>query len=246
MENNNNDIHLEDNQNSNNTPKNQSQIVAAIIVVGLFIVGAILLKGTKPNDSFGLNNDQDATKEVVIKPISTDEHILGNPDAKIFIVEYSDTECPFCKNFHNTMIQTVAQSDGQVAWVYRHFPIASLHAKAFHEAEATECAWEQGGNETFWKYTNEVYARTQSNDQLDVAELPKIAESLGLDMITFNTCLASGKYADKIDADIMDGQNAGVRGTPTSFIVMNGKVVDMIQGAQPFEALKIKLSSLLK
>jgi protein-disulfide isomerase len=144
------------------------------------------------------------------------------------------------------MQQIIIKNEGKVAWVYRHFPIASLHPKAFHEAEATECAFEQGGNTTFWKYTNELYARTESNNKLDIAELPKIAEYVGLDLDLFNTCLASGKYAEKIESDITDGQNAGVRGTPTSFIVKNGKVIDMIQGSEPYETLNKRIENLLQ
>jgi len=105
--------------------------------------------------------------EVELKPVSESDHILGNIAAKIIIVEYSDLECPFCKVFHNTMHQVVKEYAGEVAWVYRHFPIASLHPKAFHEAEATECAWEQGGNEVFWKYMDKLFEVTPSNNGLE-------------------------------------------------------------------------------
>ncbi len=108
---------------------------------------------------------------IQVRPISPDEHILGNVNAKIIIVEYSDLECPFCKVFHTTMHQVVEKNNGDVAWVYRHYPITQLHSKAFHEAEATECAWEQGGNETFWKYTDRIFEITQSNNRLDESEL---------------------------------------------------------------------------
>ncbi|MEK9181475.1 MAG: thioredoxin domain-containing protein [Patescibacteria group bacterium] len=106
-----------------------------------------------------------------VRPVSPDEHILGNINAKIIIVEYSDLECPFCKVFHNTMHQVVEKSNGEVAWVYRHYPIAQLHSKAFREAEATECAWEQGGNDTFWKYTDKIFEITPSNNRLEESEL---------------------------------------------------------------------------
>ena len=106
-----------------------------------------------------------------MRPISPDDHILGNVNAKIIIVEYSDLECPFCKMFHNTMHQVVEKSNGNVAWVYRHYPILQLHPKAFHEAEATECAWEQGGNSAFWKYTDKLFEITPSNNGLDETQL---------------------------------------------------------------------------
>ncbi|OGI95322.1 hypothetical protein A2917_02025 [Candidatus Nomurabacteria bacterium RIFCSPLOWO2_01_FULL_42_17] len=106
-----------------------------------------------------------------IRPITSDDHILGNANARIVIVEYSDLECPFCKVFHNTMHQVVEKSGGNVAWVYRHYPIPQLHSKAFHEAEATECAWEQKGNDGFWKYIDKLFEITPSNNGLPVERL---------------------------------------------------------------------------
>jgi protein-disulfide isomerase len=115
------------------------------------------------------NNKTPLDKQVA--PVSPDDHIVGNINAKIIIVEYSDLECPFCKVFHNTMHQVVEANNGDVAWVYRHFPIPQLHPKAFRQAEATECAWEQGGNEAFWKYTDRIFEITPSNNGLLEEEL---------------------------------------------------------------------------
>ena len=100
-----------------------------------------------------------------LKPISAEDHILGKLDAPIIIVEYSDLECPFCKVFHRTMHEVMDKygKDNKVAWIYRQFPIDSLHSKARKEAEATECANELGGNDGFWKFTDEVFGTTNSN-----------------------------------------------------------------------------------
>ncbi|MBP9714919.1 MAG: thioredoxin domain-containing protein [Candidatus Pacebacteria bacterium] len=221
---------IENTENKGTNSKNQSQIAGAILIVGIMIAGAILLKGNMaPNPIVSNNQQQEAVKKIDIKPISQDDHILGNPNAKIIIVEYSDTECPFCKVFHYTMQKIVDNNQGQVAWVYRHFPIDSLHQKAFHEAEATECAWDQGGNDMFWKYLDEMMKRTQSNDKLDVAELPKIASFVGLNLAKFNTCLDSGKFASKINSQIMDAKNAGAQGTPHSIIVTKKEITTEVQ-----------------
>lgn len=223
--------------------KNQSQIAGAIIIAGLIIAGAILIKGrqtTAPS-----NVDQKAIA-VKIKPVGADEHILGNSNAKVTVVEYSDSECPFCKVFHNTMQQVMTKTSGKVSWVYRHYPIAQLHPKAFHESVAMECAWEQGGNDTFWKYADELFVRTTSNNRLDVAELPKIAKDIGINVDAFNTCLSTEKYSDKVKADMADGETVGVNGTPSSFILKNGKVVDTIEGAQPLEVVMQKIETALK
>jgi protein-disulfide isomerase len=222
----------------------QKQIAGAILIVGVLIAGAILLKDSNPqvvNAPVADNNTLPATSG---RDVSQNEHIVGNADAEIVIVEYSDSECPFCKVFHNTMNQIVEEADGRVAWVYRHFPIPELHAEAFLQAEATECAWDQGGNDAFWKYTNRIFEVTTSNNGLDKSELPQIAEYTGLDVTTFNECLNSGKFTSKVQADIDAGVKAGVRGTPSSFIIVKGKVIDTIPGAQPYETLKARLDAI--
>ena len=226
----------------------QKPIVGAIILAGAMIAGAILLRGSSPAP---LRNDVARMPE--IRAVSKDEHILGNPNAKITIVEYSDLECPFCKQFHAVMHRLVAERD-DVAWVYRHFPLdcvnnpnpgcQTLHAKARPEAEAAECAWEQGGNAAFWQYVDTVFEITPSNDGLDSAELPKIAEGLGLDMAEWSACVANGKYADKVQADVDDGRQAGVRGTPNLVILKNGKAVDFVEGGLPYEALVQRIDAI--
>ncbi len=213
----------------------QNQIVGAIIIAGFLIAGAILLKGNGPSPANTNTGNTANNTTFQGRPVSSNDHILGNPKAKVVIVEYSDLECPFCKTFHNTMLRVVKESNGEVAWVFRHYPIPQLHSKATREAEATECAFAQGGNDAFWKYTNRLFEVTPSNDGLDDAELPKIAQYTGLDVATFNDCLANGEQKTKVEAYVADGGKAGVRGTPSSFILVKGKFLDTIPGALPYE-----------
>ena len=116
------------------------------------------------------------------RDVDENDHVLGNSNAPITIIEFSDTECPVCKKFHETMQKIMDEygKDGEVKWVYRHFPLDQIHSKARKEAEATECANEIGGNEKFWEYINKIYEITPSNNGLDPAELLKIAKSIGL------------------------------------------------------------------
>lgn len=215
----------------------------AIVVAGLAIAGAIFFS----NGQKGILPNVPAQVSGTVDPVTQSDHIVGNPDAKIVIVEYSDTECPFCKSFHPTMqrIMNDYGKDGQVAWVYRHFPL-SFHTKAPKEAEATECANKLGGNTKFWEYINRVFETTPGNNQLDVAELPKIAESAGLDVTAFNNCFNSGEMKTIVDKDIVSGTKAGVSGTPYSVILVDKKVVGGINGAQPYEAVKAQIDELLK
>lgn len=102
---------------------------------------------------------------IKVRPVQKDESFRGNASAKIMIVEYSDMECPFCKNFHNTMQQVMGAHEKNVKWVYRHFPLDSLHQKARPEANMAECAAEQG---KFWEFTDSVFKVTPSNDGMDI------------------------------------------------------------------------------
>lgn len=220
----------------------------AIVISGALIAGALYYSNLKSPTTVGTVDTTTGTTATDMRTVTSDDHILGNPNADLIIVEYSDTECPYCKVFHNTLKRVMNEygKDGKVAWVYRHFPIDQLHSKARKEAEATECAYDQGGNEKFWEYINMLYDVTNSNDSLDPSELPKIAKSVGLNVDAFNTCLSSGKYAAKVEADYQDAIKAGGRGTPNSIIISKDGTKTVIEGAQPYENLKNIIDALLK
>lgn len=199
-------------------------VPAAILLAGFIIAGAIYLTGRENSPSN--NNVNQPVKKVSagisIKTIDSSDHIKGNPNADVAILEYSDTECPFCKRFHVTMQSIIDQygKDGKVAWVYRHFPLDSIHPKTRKEAEATECANELGGSKGFWDMIDKIYVNTPSNNQMDPSLLPIFAKAIGLDQKEFESCLASGKYAAAVEAQYQDGLKAGAQGTPYSLIVL--------------------------
>lgn len=179
-----------------------------------------------------------------VKPVDGDDHILGDPSALVKLVEFSDFECPFCKRTHGTFKQIMAEygKAGKVAWVYRHFPLDSLHKKARKEAQASECANELGGNDAFWAYSDRLFEITPSNDRLDLSLLPKIAEEVGLDRGAFEACLAGdmrgGKYADHIESDVQDAVASGGTGTPYIVVIAPSGEAFPISGAQPYSAFK--------
>jgi len=197
-------------------------VPGAIVIAGLIIAGSLLYVNRTEKTVQQPTKAGDATSaEIRIPDITSEDHILGNPEADFVIVEYSDIECPFCKDFHlslHTIIDTYGK-EGDVAWVYRHFPIVSLHSKAQREAEATECVAELAGNTGFWNYLDKIFEITPSNDGLPEGELSRIAQTLGLNKTTFEQCLNSGSYTNKVNAEVEDAKNAGGRGTPFSVIV---------------------------
>ncbi len=221
-----------------------SIVIAAIVIAGaLFMVN----KGESPDVADSSDTPKKDTNVASgMKPATEDDHILGNPNAKIVIVEYSDTECPFCKNFHDTMHQVIDEygKDGKVAWVYRHFPLAQLHSKAHKQAEATECAFDQGGNTAFWTYIDKVFEITPSNNGLNMDKLPEIAEQMGLDRIEFERCLNDGDNEEKVANSVTDAFTSGGRGTPHNIMIIGDEKVE-IPGAQPFSSMKAAIEAVL-
>ncbi len=221
-------------------------IPIAIVIAGVLIAGAVYLGTSKGAPTTAGNNQQpqqvaQQTDDLeAMKAITSGDHIRGNPDAPVKIVEYSDTECPFCKRFHSTMkeVMDTYGKDGKVAWVYRHFPLDQLHSKARKEAVALECANEQGGNDKFWSYADRLYEITPANNGLDPAELPKIAEFVGLDTAKFNTCLASTKYDAHIEEEVQNATATGGNGTPWSIVVGAKNKKYPLSGAQPYASVK--------
>jgi len=180
-----------------------------------------------------------APPETGIRPVTSRDHIRGDPEAPVKIIEYSDTECPLCKRLHPILQQVVQQYSGKVAWVYRHLPVKEIHPRALKEAEATECAAELGGNDKFWAYLDRVFEVTPSNDRLDPAELPRIAVHVGLDSEKFGLCLKSGRHAGRVAEDAAEAIAAGAPGTPYSLVVApNGKAFAVV-GAQPYESWEL-------
>ena len=181
-----------------------------------------------------------------VPPPSKDDHTYGNPDAPVTLIEYSDFECPFCKRFHETAKQLVDGSNGQVNWVYRHFPLSSHNPGAQKQAEASECAAELGGNDAFWNYTNAIYERTQSGGQgFPMDRLVPLAAEIGLDKAKFQQCLESGRFAQKVQQQMAEGERAGVTGTPGNILYHkpSGQVI-ALHGAQPVERFRRAVKAL--
>lgn len=183
-----------------------------------------------------------------VPPPSKDDYVYGNADAPVALIEYSDFECPFCKRFHATAKRLVDDSKGQVKWVYRHFPLAMHNPGAQKQAEAAECAAEQGGNDAFWKFANAVYERTSSGGKgFALAQLGPLAGELGLDTKAFRACLDSGRMAEAVNHDVESGTRAGVNGTPGNILVhvASGRTL-AVHGAQPYETLREAVKALAR
>jgi len=224
--------------------KNIYLVPVSIIIAGALIGGGLWigLRNLGSAGAPGAIRGEEKPKDISMRPISKDDHIRGDAKAPLTLIEYSDFECPFCKRFHPTTQQVLKEYNGKVRFVYRHFPLTQLHSKAIKEAEASECAAEQG---KFWEFVDRIFEITPSNNGLDPGELPKIAEFIKIDVKKFSACLASGTYAKKVQADLQDAINAGAQGTPYSVLVDAKGGRTPISGALPFENIKAIIDSKL-
>jgi protein-disulfide isomerase len=143
------------------------------------------------------------------------DHVRGGSNAPITIVEYADFQCPYCQQMHASL-QT-AVDEGRIRWVYRHFPLNSIHPLAFKEAEAAECA---GAQEKFWEYADALFAaqtRIRSSHALD-QELAALARGVNADPAALKECLDSAQFAETIKNQMREAEALQISGTPTIFI----------------------------
>lgn len=177
--------------------------------------------------------------------IQADDHVQGDKNAAVIVIEYSDTDCPFCSKFHPTLKSVVADYKGRVAWVYRHFPL-DMHPNAYTEAIALECAAKIGGNGAFWNYLDEVIDVTLEANPTSNNALTTFATDIGINAESFKQCFSSPEAIASVDANIAEATEIGARGTPFSIAVnqKTGKQV-IIPGAYPLEDVKKMIDSIL-
>lgn len=212
-----------------------------IVVAGALIAGGIFLAGKGAPST-----NQNGQPENVRPYTPGVDHVLGNPNAAVKIVEYIDLECPYCKELHTTMHQVMDfyGENGNVAWVVRPFPLASIHSKAPKEAEAAECAAAQGGDAAFFRYIDRVFEVTPSSNGLDLAQLPVIAKDVGLNVDTFNACMSAGTYSKKISDSYNEAISIGAQGTPYTLLMVGDQSV-VLNGAQPYDSMRAAIDAVL-
>ncbi len=211
--------------------RNALTIPLAIVLGGVIIAIAVYISIPKLSST-------DTGNAALVRPVGASDHILGNPAAPVMIIEYSDFECTFCKTFHETLHQIVANEgvDGKVAWVFREFPLSEIHPNALAHARAAECIARVAGNDAFWKFADALF----KNQPVDSVRYGELASAAGISNADFAACFADA--SSMVDARIMaDRQNAldiGAPGTPYSLIVVAGKPPIVMNGTYPYDAVQ--------
>jgi len=178
----------------------------------------------------------------VVSASADDDPFLGDENAPVTLIEFSDYQCPFCQRFKSqTLDQLKSQyiDTGKVKFVYRDFPLDSIHPFATPAAEAAECVRDAAGgdNEVYFAYHDKIFDNVAS---LSDANLKAWAQELGYNI---DSCLSSGKFSAEVRKDLADGQAAGGRGTPYFVIIGKDGQGIPLSGAQPFTAFDAALKA---
>lgn len=215
--------------------KNNLGIPIAIVVAGALVAGGLFFSGRVaegvpagghaggsqgPGADFRLPDESD--------------HVRGNPDAKVTIVEFSDFECPFCARLHPTLKRIVEEND-DVQWVYRHFPLSSIHSRALGAATAGECVAQLAGNDAFWTFADSAFA---NQNRLGNPFYNEQAAAAGIDPGAFSACLADRSVAASIQADGDEAVASGGRGTPFAIVITASGQLAPFSGALPYEQVR--------
>ncbi len=256
---------IENNQEKEITIKKSTYNRLIIAIVSVAIVSAFLggyvagVETTEPKEVIireTISNPQTkpASQEQIgpqiIRNISLDDDpLMGNPDASITIIEFSDFQCPFCAKFHEDTLPQLEEnyiSTGKVNFVYRDFPIQSIHPNAIPAALASECADDQG---KFWEMHDMIFENQGTWQGLEILQsvslFKQYAIELGLNDDEFDSCIDSGEHLEEIRGDLDDGRNYGVTGTPGFFVGNEEIGFTKLIGAQPFSSFQKVIESQL-
>ncbi|MBN1916061.1 DsbA family protein [Candidatus Dojkabacteria bacterium] len=230
-----------------------------IIALSIFLAGRTIaisidpdsVKSSKDDNSVIGNVEGEVApvepEEPIITTISIDDDaILGDPNAKVAIVEFSDYECPFCKRHWEETYSEIVKNyvdTGEVIIVFRDFPLSFHDPAATREAYAAECAREQGNDKTYYKMHDKIFETSIGNGAgISDDTMRSLAEGIGIDGNKLIDCMNSGKYADEVQKDLSEGSVAGINGTP-GFVIgklgSDGMVTGtIVSGAQPYTSFE--------
>ncbi len=230
---------------------------STIVLLAVVIVGGVLMFSGNPNG--GSNGTGDGNTDTGIVSASVDDDaVLGNKNAPVTIIEFSDYQCPFCRKFWTetySQIKSQYVDAGKVKMVFRDLPLSSLHPMAQASAEAAECVREQGGDKAYFEYHDKMFSEQNILDsgsatgavtktiQYTNADLKSWATEIGYNI---GACLDSGKYSSEVQKDARDAQTAGFQGTPGFVVMKTGETQGIpLKGAYPFNSFKQAIDSKL-
>jgi protein-disulfide isomerase len=212
---------------------NEWLIPGAIVFAG--IVLSITIFMTRPHLIQNSNGHPELTK-----PVSASDHIYGNPSAPVVLIEYSDIDSEYSKDFEKVMEQIMQDygSQGSVAWVFRHLPLGDQDLNSEEHAEAAECVAALGKPSDFFAFIDAVQAIAPGDSQFDPADYDSVVSALGISTGSFDGCLTNHTYAKKVASDYQNAQQIGATGTPYNILLVRGQKPIVISGLVPYTTMK--------
>ena len=220
------------------------------------IISALILPGSHLGYGFIMSNGSgsgSASPTTAFKGRAIDDTDLmtGDKKASVILVEYSDSECPFCAQLHPTIKKIQEEYASKLGFVYRYFPLTQIHPNASEEARAIHCVGVASDASKRQAYIDQMfdYKFQKQNMTLAKGQKESMAKAVGVNEAQFNACMQSQESADVITASIQDGISAGVQGTPATFVLIKNKkgyeVVSLVDGARPYEYFKAVIDEAL-
>lgn len=196
---------------------------ALAVIIGALLVSAAIFTSREASLSEGTMTIQRA--------IPAERHLYGSKNAETIIVEFSDYQCPYCARVHATLKQLVDESEGTIAWEYRHLPL-SFHPHALPTALVSECVASIAGNDAFWEFTNTIFA---DQSRLTPAYALEVAARVGASNEALQSCITDDAVEEKVYTDMDTAELLGGSGTPYSVIIFPDGSYKPISGAVPLE-----------
>lgn len=203
----------------------------AIIVAGIIIAGTLMFVGRSGTPNLAGNGHNIPSGSSNFREIGRRDHVRGNPDAPITLVEYSDFQCPYCGALHPTLTQLTEEST-DVRWVFRHFPLTNIHSSAFGAAVASECIAELAGNDAFWEFSDTLFSNQR---QLGTTLYESEAAKFGINKDDYNACTSRDDIIDIVRTDFNEARSEGGGGTPFTVVISASGLRQGLPGPHPIE-----------
>ena len=217
------------------------KLLLVLAAAVLLVIGSVVYNEWK---AAAAHARTDANWSLIVPAISASDHTIGNVDAPIQVIVYADYQCAFCgRFFRDTQFRLQEEFGDKIVIAYRHLPIINSEKSAV-EAEASECVYQLGGNEAFWRFTRAMFADPDSQKSFDVSTLPEIAISAGVERSDYEECMAEGRGKDPVERDLMQGSIAGLNLTPSIVLKSQYRAL-IVKGDYPAQ-LSAGISYLLK
>lgn len=223
----------------------QSDVLKQLVIKEIKLYEAEKAKLKNQQKRLRQNMINDKAKQI-LRPVSVSyDHIYGNPNAPISIVEFSDFECPYCRKIHPVLKRLVNESKEQVNWVFRHYPLSFHKPNAQLEAEASECVAHLAENDGFWEFIDALFAQPRRGKRNRDQLIKRAASKVNINPQALEDCIKAGQFKKRVNADENEALAIGLRGTPANILIHHqSKQIRIRQGSATLQILRNDIAGL--